>query len=81
MWTTRGLVDLYLLVILRLGTPRVWISPCTARPDSAWVSQQSKNFLRVADWQLMPKIVTRDNDASYTAPLNDVLRSGSAKGL
>jgi hypothetical protein len=44
------------------------------------MSQQSKNFLMVADWQLMPKIVTRDNDAKYTAQLNDVLRSGSVEG-
>lgn len=38
MWTVTGFVDLYLLIFIHLETRRCWISPCTASPDSAWVS-------------------------------------------
>ncbi|MBI1915322.1 MAG: integrase, partial [Planctomycetes bacterium] len=49
MWTAKGLIDLYVLVFLHLGTRRCWISPCTANPDSAWVTQQGRNFLMDAE--------------------------------
>jgi putative transposase len=80
MWTAKGLVDLYLLVFLHLGTRRVWISPCTQHPDSAWVSQQAKNFLMQAeDLNLMPRFVMRDNDVKFTAQFDAVIESGGAK--
>ena len=49
MWTARGLGDVYLLIILHLGRRRVWISPSTVQPNSAWVSLQARNFLMVAE--------------------------------
>jgi hypothetical protein len=49
MWASKGLVDVYLLVFLHLGSRRVWISPRTVQPDSAWVSLQARNFLMVAE--------------------------------
>ncbi len=49
MWTIRGFVDVYFLVFLHLGTRRLWITPCTANPDSAWVAQQARNFQMAAD--------------------------------
>lgn len=80
MWTAKGLVDLYLLVFLHLGTRRVWISPCTLHPDSAWVSQQAKNFLMEAeDMDLAPKYVMRDNDTKFTAQFDAVIESSGAE--
>lgn len=80
MWTMKGLVDLYFVVFLHLGTRRCWISPCTAHPDSAWVSQQAKNFLMAAeDLDLMPTYVMRDNDTKFTAQFDAVIESSGAK--
>jgi putative transposase len=80
MWTAKGLVDLYFLVFLHLGTRRCWISPCTVHPTSAWCSQQAKNFLMDAeDLELAPKYVMRDNDVKYTAQFDNVLSSGGAE--
>lgn len=63
MWTVKGLVDLYFIVLLHLGTRRCWISPCTLSPDSAWVRQQARNFVMEAeDLNLAPQYVMRDND-------------------
>ena len=76
MWTTKGLVDLYFLVFLHLGTRRCWISTCTRNPDSAWVTQQARNFLIEAEgMDLAPKIVMRDNDKKYTAQFDTVFTS------
>jgi len=79
MWTMKGLVDLYFIVFLHLGTRRCWISPCTAHPDSAWVSQQAKNFLMAAeDLDLAPTYVMRDNDTKFTAQFDAVIESSGA---
>ncbi len=35
MWTLKGLVDLYLIVFIHVGTRRIWVTPCTAQPKGA----------------------------------------------
>lgn len=80
MWTLRGFVDLYFLVFLHLGTRRCWISPCTVSPDSAWVSQQARNFLMDAeDLELAPKYMMRDNDAKFTSQFDEVFKTSGAE--
>jgi putative transposase len=80
MWTMKGLVDLYFVLFLHLGTRRCWISPCTLSPESAWVSQQAKNFLMEADdLNLMPKSVMRDNDTKFSAQFDAVIESSGAE--
>lgn len=79
MWTAKGLVDVYLLVFLNLGSRRAWISPSTVQPDSAWVSLQARNFLMVTeDMGLAPGYVMRDNDAKFSAQFDEVLKSSGA---
>ncbi|GDX94304.1 hypothetical protein LBMAG46_43140 [Planctomycetia bacterium] len=76
MWTARGLVDVYLLVFLHLGSRRVWISPSTVQPDSAWVSLQARNFLMVAeDMSLSSEYLMRDNDAKFSRQFDDVFKT------
>lgn len=74
--TKAGFVDLYLLAFIHLGTRRAWISPCTAHPDSAWVTQQGRNLLMHAeDVGLMPEYVQHDRDTKFTAAFDDVFES------
>lgn len=80
MWTAQGLVDLYFLVFLHRGTRRIWMSPCTHKPDSAWVVQQGRNFLQHAeDVDLPVEIVMWVSDGKYPAQFDDVLKSGGAR--
>lgn len=80
MWTARGLVDVYLLVFLHLGTRRVWISPSTVQPDSAWVSLQARNFLMVSeDMGLAPEYLMRDNDAKFSGQFDDVFKTSGVQ--
>ncbi len=76
MWTVRGIVDVYLLVCLHLGTRRMWIAPCTLNPDATWVAQQARNFLMHAeDVGYSPKLVIHDRDTKFTAQFDEILKS------
>jgi putative transposase len=73
-------VDVYLLVFLHLSSRRVWISPSTVQPDSAWVSLQARNFLMVAeDRGLSPKHLLRDNDAKFSRKVDDVFKTSGVE--
>ncbi|QDT55914.1 Integrase core domain protein [Caulifigura coniformis] len=80
MWTPKGLVDLYFMVFLHLGTRRCWISQCTDEPTAVWVEQQGRNFLMHAeDIDLKPQMVMRDNDAKFKCDFDHVIESSGAK--
>lgn len=80
MWTVKGIVDLYLIVFIHLGTRRIWVSPSTAHPTRNWASQQARNFLMHAeDAGLDPKYVVHDRDTKFTAEFDDVFKSSGCK--
>ena len=80
MWTLRGPVDVYLLVCLHLGTRRIWITPCTLNPDSAWVAQQARNFQMAAvDLGLPVKYLVHDNDTKFTQQFDDLFESAGTE--
>lgn len=41
---TLGLRALYVLFFIHLGTRRVYLAGCTARPSATWVAQQARNL-------------------------------------
>ena len=79
-WTWRGPIDLYLLVFLHVGSRKVWISAPTAHPDSAWVTQQARNFcMDVADRDEKARIVLHDGDTKFTKQFKEVLKGEKIK--
>jgi len=46
VWTKSGLVTIYVLFFLHLGTRRVWLAGCTPQPRAAWMAQQG----RISPW-------------------------------
>lgn len=66
IWTTRGLTTFYVMFFIHHRTRRIRIAGCTPNPNTAWVSQQARNFLITAD-PLDPKIehLVHDNDVSF----------------
>ncbi len=79
MWTTNGIVSLYMLVFIHMGTRRCWISPCTVAPDANWTAQQARNFLMDAeDLNLKPQIVMRDNDTKFTSQFDNVFKQANS---
>ena len=76
--TPLGLVEMYLLVVIHWETRRIWVSPATAHPDSAWVTQQARNFLLdVGDVEITHLL--RDRDTKYTTSFDAVWESQGVK--
>jgi putative transposase len=65
---------LYVLLYMELATRRIVWFAVTANPDTAWVTQQSRNLV----WQLEGspiRFVIHDHDAKYEDPADAVLRA------
>lgn len=43
-WTIGGLVEMYALFFLHVGSRRVFLAGVTPHPDAAWVAQQARNL-------------------------------------
>ncbi len=78
VWTLRGLVTMSVLVVMRLKTRHIEIAGVTTNPDSAWVTQVTREltdskegFLRNASHVLM------DRDTKFS-PLRKFLETGTA---
>ncbi len=72
--TMRGLVDVFVLVFIHIGTRRVFIFGMTVNPDNVWMKQQAKNFaMTFADTPLAPSHLIRDRDTKFTADFDQIL--------
>ncbi len=77
--TARGLRDMYLLVFLCLETREVIASTSTEHPNSAWVVEQTKQFLdQTIHREKKPSIVMHDRDTKFTKEFTATLK---AKGV
>lgn len=75
-WTVKGLVDVYFLVFIHIGTRQIWISPCTENPTGDWTTQQGRNFqMHLDDNELKCEILMRDRDCKYVDSFDEIVRS------
>jgi hypothetical protein len=73
---TAWLRTLYVLVFIELGSRRIHVSPSTAHPDSAWVTQQARNLALRLDGRASPvRFLIRDRDTKFSRSFDTVLRS------
>ncbi|WP_146374414.1 integrase core domain-containing protein [Symmachiella macrocystis] len=78
--TPRGLVNYLLLVFINVETREIFVTNSTAHPDSAWVTQQARNFLmHTADCEDKPACLIRDRDTKFTAQIDDVFKAEGLK--
>jgi putative transposase len=76
---TAWLRTLYVLVFIELGSRRIHLSPATAHPNSAWVTQQARNLvMNLDDRSLESRSLIRDRDSKFSRSFDAVLR---AKGV
>jgi putative transposase len=67
-------------VFIELGSRRIHLSPATARPDSAWVTQQARNLALDLDARASPlRFLIRDRDAKFSRSFDEVIRSEGAR--
>ncbi len=65
---------LYVLICMELATRRIVWFAVTANPDTAWVTQQSRNLV----WQLEDAaicVVIHDHDSKFAGPADTVFRA------
>jgi putative transposase len=79
VWTGKGLVTFYVLVVMKLSTRRVEIAGVTTNPDGAWVQQVGRNLTDYDDGFLKDtKYLLLDRDTKF-CPLRGVLESTDTK--
>jgi putative transposase len=73
---TAWLRTLYVLVFIELGRRRIHLSPATAHPNSAWVTQQARNLaMALDDRSPAIRFLIRDRDAKFSRSFDQVIRS------
>ena len=78
-WTANGIVDLYLLFFIHVGTRRVIISNPTTSPNSEWVTQQARNAsMTMDDWKLPITHLIIDHDTKFTDHFDAVFEAEGA---
>jgi putative transposase len=76
VWTCRGLVDIFVLFFLQMGSRKVFLAGVTAHPNRACVLQQARNFVLHADGQPdKPEYLLRDYDTKFVPEFDAVLES------
>lgn len=75
-FTTSGIVDLYILFFLHIGTRRVFVAGVTAAPNGEWVTQQARNFtMAAAEMNLGMTHLLIDRDTKFTKAFDAVLEA------
>ena len=81
VWTGRGLTRFAVLFVIELSTRRVEIAGIAAEPDSAWMSQISRNVTDVDDGCLRGKrYLIHDRDPLFTVAFRRDTRRGWRRG-
>ena len=75
VWTCQGLVEIYVLVFLHVGSRRIPITGMTRNPDAAWMAQQARSMaLFFAQQPDKPEFLIRDLDTKFTAEFDAILQ-------
>ena len=73
---TASLRTLYVLLFIELGSRRIFLSPSTAHPDSAWITQQARNLALDLDDRLTAiRFLIHDRDTKFSRAFDAVVRS------
>jgi putative transposase len=74
VWTRRGLVDVFVLFFMHIGSRRVYVAGMTPNPDRAWMMQQARNMaILFADQPQPARYLLRDFDGKFPAEFDAIL--------
>ncbi|MGD9722528.1 MAG: integrase core domain-containing protein, partial [Pirellulales bacterium] len=75
VWTLQGPRQVFALAFIHVATRRVFATPATFKPDSAWMTAQAHAFLAYAEQsQLRCETIIRDRDGKFTADFERVFQ-------
>jgi putative transposase len=80
VWTGHGLTRFAVRFIIELSTRRVEIAGIVSEPDSAWMSQRSRNLTDASDGFLTGKrFLIHDRDPRFTAAFRETLAAADVE--
>ena len=76
VWTKAGLVEVFVLFFIHVGTRRVQLAGMSARPNSAWIAEQARAVAPAfgADTDA-PVTLLHDFDCKFTKEFDDLLQA------
>jgi len=77
--TAKGIQDLYVMVFLCLKTREVIVTESTARPDSAWVCEQTEWFVEQTKDRKKPEMILHDRDLKFTRDFTATVKKAGMK--
>lgn len=67
-------------MFIHVGSRKVWVSPTTYHPDTAWVQQQGRNALMwLEDQGVQATHLIHDRDTKFTKAFDKLMRSAEIK--
>lgn len=80
VWTQRGLIEVFVLFFIHVGSRRVSVASMTANPDKQWMVRQARNLAMLFAEQPVPLcFLLRDNDAKLVRQFDEILREESVE--
>lgn len=80
--TTHGIVEMYLLVFIHIGSRRIWVSRATANPHGDWIAQQARNMcMAFEDEGLKLTRLLHDRDTKFTKQFDGIFESSGVKAI
>jgi putative transposase len=76
VWTASGLVEMFLLFFIHVGSRRVHLAGMTAHPNAGWMVQQARNVsMFMAEQEEAPRFLLRDRDTKFTQAFDAIFES------
>ena len=80
IWTLFGKRQAFALIFIHVGTRKVWVSPTTYHPDTAWVQQQGRSALMwLEDQGIQATHLIHDRDTKFTKAFDQLMRTAEIK--
>jgi putative transposase len=76
-WTPKGLVEVFVLFFIHVGTRRVHLAGMSARPNAAWIAERGRAVVPIlADSSGTAAKLLHDWDSKFTHEFDDILQAG-----
>jgi transposase InsO family protein len=79
VWTTKGLVTLYLLMVMEIKTRRVDFAGLTTNPDERWMKQVARNLTDAEGFLQGKRYILMDRDGAFCDSFRRTLREAGVK--
>jgi len=78
--TAEGIRQCFVLAFLHIATRKVFLTPCTFKPDAVWMQKQAHDFLKhVKEEGLRAEIVLRDRDCIFVPEFARIFESAGVE--